>query len=161
MNSATDTLYSKPVPRLRLAFVADAGRPTTRPVRHPQNVARFVRELIDPEHDECSESFWSIHVDARNRIVGVVCHSRGGWSASVVRPREVFCAALLAGASSIILAHNHPSGDPAPSREDIQITRQLIEAGTMLGVRVLDHVIIGTGPQDEGAYASLRERGLL
>ena len=72
-----------------------------------------------------------------------------------MRPREIFRQALLVGAPALILYHNHPSGDPTPSHEDVQITRQVAEAGDLLGVRVLDHLVLGA----EG-FASLKERGL-
>jgi DNA repair protein RadC len=76
----------------------------------------------------------------------------------LVHPREVFRAAILDGAGAIILAHNHPSGDPTPSSEDIRITRQLVEAGKILDIEVLDHVVVGRG---ERPFLSLRESGLV
>ena len=144
----------------RLAAVFELGRrvrmrPPRRghPVRHPQQMASYLTARLG--HAQV-ESFGVLLLDARNRLLSDEVLSQGGWSASVVRPREVFRRALLAGAPALILYHNHPSGDPAPSREDIQITRQLVEAGQLLGIKVLDHLIVGV----EG-YASLRERGLL
>lgn len=144
----------------RLAAVFEIGRrvrmrPPRRgqPVRHPQQMATYLGTRLA---DAQSESFGVLLLDARNRLLADDVLSQGGWSASVVRPREVFRRALLAGAPALILYHNHPSGDPAPSREDIQITRQLVDAGQLLGIKVLDHLIVGV----EG-YASLRERGLL
>ena len=130
----------------RLAAVFELGRrvrmrPPRRghPVRHPQQMASYLMARLG--HAQV-ESFGVLLLDARNRLLSDDILSQGGWSASVVRP--------------LILYHNHPSGDPAPSREDIQITRQLVEAGQLLGIKVLDHLIVG----GEG-YASLRERGLL
>lgn len=123
------------------------------PVRHPQQMASYLGARFA---DAQVESFGVLLLDARNRLLADDLLSQGGWSASVVRPREVFRRALLVGAPALILYHNHPSGDPAPSREDIQITRQLVDAGQLLGIKVLDHLIVGA----EG-YASLRERGLL
>jgi len=144
----------------RLAAVFELGRrvrmrPPRRghPVRHPQQMVSYLTARLG--HAQV-ESFGVLLLDARNRLLSDDILSQGGWSASVVRPREVFRRALLAGAPALILYHNHPSGDPAPSREDIQITRQLVEAGQLLGIKVLDHLIVGA----EG-YASLRERGLL
>ncbi len=144
----------------RLAAVFEIARrvrrrPTRRgrPVRHPQQMASYLGARLA---DDQVESFGVLLLDARNRLLADDTLSQGGWSASVVRPREVFRRALLAGAPAIILYHNHPSGDPTPSREDIQITRQLVDAGQMLGIKVLDHLIVGA----EG-YASLRERGLV
>ena len=122
-------------------------------IRHPRQVVGYLTSRWADARTEC---FGMLLLDSRNRLLGEELLSRGGWSASVVRPREVFRHALLAGAPALILYHNHPSGDPAPSPEDIQITRQLVEAGHLLGVRVLDHLIVGA----EG-YASLRERGLM
>ncbi|MFQ5744481.1 MAG: DNA repair protein RadC [Acidobacteriota bacterium] len=122
-------------------------------IRHPRQVVGYLSGRWADARAEC---FGMLLLDSRNRLLGEKLLSRGGWSASVVRPREVFRHALLAGAPALILYHNHPSGDPAPSREDVQITRQLVEAGQLMGVRVLDHLIVGV----EG-YASLRERGLI
>lgn len=70
------------------------------------------------------------------------------------RPREVFVAALLATAAGVVLAHNHPSGDPEPSEDDVAVTKRLVEAGRLLGIEVLDHIVVG-----DGRYVSLRERG--
>ncbi len=122
-------------------------------IRHPQQLANYLTGRLA---DAQVEIFGALLLDSRNRLLVDEVLSRGGWSASVVRPREVFRRALLAGAPALILYHNHPSGDPAPSREDVQITRQLVEAGQLLGIKVLDHLIVGL----EG-WASLRERGLL
>lgn len=80
----------------------------------------------------------------------------GALNASIVHPREVFRAAIKCGSASIVCAHNHPSGDPMPSPEDIQITKRLIEAGAIVGIDVLDHLVIG-----DGTYVSLKEKGLV
>jgi DNA repair protein RadC len=82
--------------------------------------------------------------------------SIGGLHSSIVHPREVFKTAVKRSAASIILAHNHPSGDPTPSQEDISITRRLIEAAKIIGIELLDHVIIG-----DSTYCSLKEKGLI
>jgi DNA repair protein RadC len=82
--------------------------------------------------------------------------SVGGLHSSIVHPREVFKTAVKKSAASMILIHNHPSGDPTPSKEDIDITRRLIEAGKLMGIEVLDHVIIG-----DKKYCSLKARGLI
>jgi DNA repair protein RadC len=84
--------------------------------------------------------------------------SMGSLSASIVHPREVFRAAVLAGAAHLILVHNHPSGDPTPSKEDVHLTRQLVEGARVLGLRVHDHVIVGNG---SGEWVSLASRGLV
>jgi DNA repair protein RadC len=90
----------------------------------------------------------------RHRVIGWAVVSVGTVNSSLVHPREVFGPAIRMGSSAILLAHNHPSGDPEPSIEDKQVTKRLLEAGELLGVPVLDHIIIGS----EGSYVSLRER---
>jgi DNA repair protein RadC len=95
-------------------------------------------------------------LDAQNGLVKDVVVSEGTLSASLVHPREVFKPAILESAASVILLHNHPSGDPTPSREDVRLTRQLVECGRLLDLRIHDHVVIG-----RGRFASLAERGTL
>ncbi len=92
-------------------------------------------------------------LNTKNNITGINVVSIGSLNSSLVHPREVFKAAILGNAAAIILAHNHPSGDPSPSPEDLEITRRLVEAGKILGIEVLDHVIIGD------RWESLKERG--
>ena len=104
---------------------------------------------------EAKEYFITLHLDGKNKIQCIEEVSVGSLNQSIVHPREVFKGALLSSAAAIILLHNHPSGDPAPSREDREITRRLKEAGELLGVRVLDHIIIGE------SYMSFVEQGLL
>ena len=89
------------------------------------------------------EVFSVILLDVKNHVIGINVVSIGSLSASVVHPREVFKAAILANAANIILTHNHPSGDPAPSKEDINITARLVQAGRLMDIPVLDHIIIG------------------
>ena len=95
-------------------------------------------------------------LDGKNRIVSCNTVSVGSINQSIVHPREVFKSAILANSTAVLLAHNHPTGDPVPSPEDIQITRRLKEAGDVLGIKVLDHIIVG-----EDCYLSFVERGLL
>jgi len=104
---------------------------------------------------ETKEHFITLHVDAKNKIQCIDRVSTGSQSQAIVHPREVFKTALLSSAAAIVLIHNHPSGDPAPSREDREITRRLKEAGDLLGIRVLDHIIVGS------SYMSFVEQGLL
>ena len=104
---------------------------------------------------ETKEYFFAIHLDGKNRICCVDEVSVGSLNQSVVVAREVYKTALLSSAAAIIILHNHPSGDPAPSTEDIQITRRLKEAGEIIGVKLLDHIIIGD------SFVSFVERGLL
>ncbi len=100
------------------------------------------------------EVFAGIYLNSRNRVLHVTEISRGGLEASVVQPREVFRIALEHASTRVIVAHNHPSGDPEPSNEDIAITKALKRAGELLGIELLDHLIIGGG-----RYISLRDRG--
>lgn len=95
-------------------------------------------------------------LDNAHTVIGLVQISIGGLDAAVVDPRQIFKAALLANAASVILAHNHPSGNPEPSSADIRITRRLQQAGKMLGIPLLDHLIMS-----EGAYTSLKTQGVL
>jgi DNA repair protein RadC len=106
---------------------------------------------VDREH------FVIIFLNQKNRVIGVSTVSIGSLTASIVHPREVFKVAILSNAASIICGHNHPSTDCQPSREDRAITTRLVEAGKLLGISVLDHVIIG----GEGRYFSFADEGLL
>lgn len=106
--------------------------------------------------EEAQEVFGILILNTKNKVVAVHEISRGSLNASIVHPREVYKAAILHNASSIICFHNHPSGDPKPSKEDIEITQTLVEAGEILGIKVLDHIIIG----DE-EYISLKEKGVM
>ena len=102
------------------------------------------------------EVFILITLNTKNIVTGYFEVHRGTINTSLVHPREVFKRALLNNASNIMVAHNHPSGDPNPSKEDIQITERLKEAGNLLGINLLDHIIVG-----EDKYISLKEKGVL
>ncbi len=101
------------------------------------------------------EELWVILLDTRNRILGIPVIYRGSLNTSVVRIGEVFRPAVEAPAAAVIVAHNHPSGDPAPSPEDVKVTRQLVQAGKLLDIELLDHLIIAAH-----GYTSLKEKGL-
>ena len=103
------------------------------------------------------EHFWSLALNTKNHLLRMVEVSVGSLNASIVHPRELFREAVRLSAASVVAVHNHPSGDPAPSGADIQLTRRLVKAGDVLGIEVLDHVIIGDG----GEHSSLRELGLM
>ena len=102
---------------------------------------------------EDREVFVAVLMDARNQVLGINTVSIGSLTTSIVHPREVFRPAVGEGAAALILVHNHPSGDPTPSAEDRAVTRQLVDAGRVLGIPVLDHVVVG-----RGSYRSLMER---
>ena len=112
----------------------------------------FHHELRDAR----TEQFLLLLLDGKNRISRRVTISHGSLNQSIVHPREVFAPAVRESAAAVLFVHNHPSGDPSPSREDCEITRRLKEAGELLGIRVLDHVIIG-----DGSYYSFVESGTL
>jgi DNA repair protein RadC len=101
------------------------------------------------------EHFVVLLLDTQNQVIGIHTVTIGTLDASLIHPREVYKTAILANAASVLLAHNHPSGDPSPSTEDLMVTRQLSEAGITIGIEVLDHVVVG----DAGRYYSFREGG--
>ncbi|PQP80049.1 hypothetical protein C0Q44_29530 [Paenibacillus sp. PCH8] len=122
-------------------------------IRTPHDAADILMEqmrYLQKEHFVC------LFLNSKNHIIAQETLSMGSLNASIVHPREVFRAAIKCSSASIVCAHNHPSGDPTPSPEDIQITKRLIEAGTIVGIDVLDHIIIG-----DGTYVSLKEKGLV
>ena len=102
------------------------------------------------------EQFWTILLDGKNRVLREERVSEGSLTASLVHPREVFAPAIRESAGAVVFVHNHPSGDPTPSVEDVEITRWLCAVADLVGIRVLDHVVIG-----DGSYVSFLERGLL
>ncbi len=104
-----------------------------------------VFEVISDLKSMDVETFLCLHLDCKNTIKALQVVSIGSLSSSLVHPREVFRSAIVNGAAAVILAHNHPSGDPAPSKEDVDITRRLCEVGRLVGIRCLDHIIIGSG----------------
>jgi DNA repair protein RadC len=106
--------------------------------------------------DRRKEYFLALLLDGKNRVIREVQISEGSLNQSIVHPREVFNPAVRESAAAIILVHNHPTGDPAPSREDREITRRLREAGDLMGVKVLDHIIIG-----DGSFVSFASEGML
>lgn len=120
------------------------------------NGAEDVYQLLDHLRYQKQESFVAILLDSQNVVQRVETVHIGTLTASIVGPREVFRAAIKEGASSLIVAHNHPSGDPSPSPEDIELTRLLVDLGKKLDIPVLDHIIIG-----EHQFRSLREGGFI
>lgn len=117
-----------------------------------ENVFELFRDLAK----EAKENFVALHLDTKNRIICYDTVSIGSLNASIVHPREVYKTALLSSAAAVLFIHNHPSGDTAPSPEDIEITNRLKEAGEILGIRVLDHLIIG-----ESRFYSFADKGNL
>ena len=122
-------------------------------VNGPEDVAHFAMPRFQ---FELREHFAVMLLDTKNHILGLHDVSVGSLQASVVHPREVFRTAVDYAAASMILLHNHPSGDPTPSREDIAVTTRLVKAGKIMDIPVLDHVIIG-----RNRYVSLKDKGLM
>ncbi len=151
----TDTITLREL-KIRYAVKADAeGQPILigRTVSTPAASAAALTALLQHEPGEV---FAILCLSTKHRVIAYHEVSRGTLDATLVHPREVFKAALLANAAAIVLAHNHPSGDPAPSPDDMALTRRLVDAGKLIGVDVLDHIVIG-----DGRYVSFRERGWL
>lgn len=139
-------------------YVAELARRRYRgrvpkPVRGPDDVVSLIGKRLQAES---KEHFLVVLLNARHQAVAVETVSIGSLNASIVHPREVFRPAILKSAASIIVAHNHPCGDPEPSEEDISITRRLVQVGELLGIGLLDHVVIA-----KRGVVSLRARGLL
>ncbi len=116
----------------------------------------LVNILMDEMRFLTKEYFKIAILDTKNQVIAVENISIGTLNASIVHPRDVFRAAIKKNANSIILVHNHPSGDPHPSNEDINITRRLVDVGELVGIKVLDHIIIG-----DNRYISFKERNLI
>ncbi|GJG89749.1 hypothetical protein tb265_49300 [Gemmatimonadetes bacterium T265] len=139
-------------------FPAPAGHPAWDdaarvPVRSPLDVFDLMRPYAARE---VAETFWLLALDAQHCAAEPIAITRGILNSSLVHPREVFRAAIIAGAAALVLVHNHPSGDPTPSPDDRTVTDQLVAAGRLLDIPVHDHVIIGGR-----RYASFAEAGIL
>ena len=132
-------------------------------IRTPEDAYRLLRPLITAATDgDKQESFMAILLDTKNKAIGIPREcTRGLLDTSPVHPREVFREAVRESAASVVLGHNHPSGDPTPSKEDIDITRRLIEAAKILGIRVIDHIVCGRPSERAPGYVSLREKNLV
>ena len=133
--------------RLKLAtwiVVREAADPSPRTINSPEDAARLATELVRASDDD-KEHFWVMLLNQRHHYLMHTEVSVGNQSASLVHPREVFGPAVREGAAVVVLVHNHPSGNPAPSSEDRQLTARLKECGTLLGIEILDHVIVGNG----------------
>jgi DNA repair protein RadC len=126
-----------------------------RETKSPEEAYKAITAITSVEQ-EAQEVFGVLLMNTKHKIVAVHEVSRGTLSASMVHPREVFKTAVLHNAAAIICFHNHPSGDPEPSKEDIEITKRLVEAGKIMGIEILDHIIVG-----DDRYVSLKERGVM
>ena len=122
-------------------------------IKDPQSIVKAIRATIK---DKAKEHFKLILLNSRNKIIGISTISIGTLNANLVHPREVFKEAIIHNASSVVLAHNHPSGDPEPSEADLEITKRIIEAGKIMGIDVLDHIII-----TKTGFMSFKEKKLI
>jgi len=141
---------------VQLPLVRDSG--SNLKIKTPEELYGLCADI----GDLVQESFHVVTLDGRNKVINRHMITLGLVDASLVHPREVFRAAIVDSAASIVLCHNHPSGDTTPSTEDIRITKQLLEAGKILGISVIDHVIIiRNRPGTLTPYLSIRESGIV
>lgn len=132
---------------------------TKQALNDSKSVAALISSLVamTDSNDQEREQFYTILLDAKNKVKAVDLLSMGTLTGSLISPMQTYRLAVQRGAASIICGHQHPSGDPTPSKDDIAVTTRLKQAGEILGIQLLDHVIVGT----EGQYSSLREKGIL
>src|SRR5881296_2833069 len=132
------------VARYRLLLVKDGTVPTSwdRQLRQSRDVADLMADVVAGLD---REAFFIVLLDGKNRASGINLVSLGSLTAALVHPREVFKPAIAGSAAALVLVHNHPSGDPTPSEEDRLLTARLCQAGDLLGIKILDHLVIGEG----------------
>lgn len=141
------------IPLIRIQVIREGSVASKEPLTNPTAVYDFIKAHLE---DKDREYFVALFLDIKNKVIAVHHVAIGTLDTALITPRELFKAAILVNAYSVLVAHNHPSGDPAPSTNDIEVTRSLAEAGKILGIQVLDHIIIG-----EQGVVSFREKGLL
>ena len=141
------------IPVYRVQLVRERNIKTdNRSIDNPVKAAEILKNYIG-ETDR--EMFVVAMLDTKNKVIGINTVSIGSLNSSIVHPREVLKPAILSNSAGIIISHNHPSGDPTPSREDLDITKRLVDACELIGIKLLDHIVIG----DE--YLSFKEKGLI
>ncbi len=143
------------IQKIKLCLVREETEDEKMKISEPDEIAdlKLIKdELINSDR----EKFIALHLDTKNQLISYEVVSIGTLNASLVHPRELFKGAILSNASSVILCHNHPSGLPEPSRDDIELTRRLSKAGDILGIKILDHLIFG-----DKSHLSFKNIGLL
>ena len=149
-----------PAQARRLVSLAAVLKGLSRVTTNGRAVVRTAQDVYERFHCELRglerEVFITVLMDGKNHVIREERVSVGSLTSSIVHPREVFSMAIRERADGVVFVHNHPSGDPTPSLEDLEITRRLVDVGRLVGIRVLDHIVIG-----EGEFASFSERGLL
>lgn len=140
------------IPTVSLRLVRDGNMESQKAIHSPADVGKL---LVSRFQDSDKENFIVVHLDTRNKVQSIEIAYTGSVNAIHIRLADLFKGAILANAAAIIIAHNHPSGDPSPSPEDIGITQKIRQAAELLDIELLDHVIVGYQ-----RFISLRERGL-
>ena len=152
MNDTVTKTYR--IPRQRVSLVREAFiKSDWKKFSSSTEIRNFAAEHLFDDADR--EFFFVLMLDSKNRLIGVNLVSMGSLNSSIVVARECFKPAIVASAAAVIFCHNHPSGDAAPSREDRECTQRLVQAGRILGIRVLDHVICGAGEHFSFADAGI------
>ena len=146
-------LYEFRTRRIRRSMARDSTGPITREVSGPEAVVRAAQQII---RGEAREVFLVFYLDARNMLIGYETVAIGTLAGVDVHPREVFRTAILASAASIIVVHNHPSGDPRPGPEDMELTARLRQAGDLIGIPLLDHIVV----TEDSNYSFAKEDSL-
>lgn len=132
--------------------LAQAELPEMYKIRTPEDAAKYLQWM---RHEE-QEKFVVLYLNTKNQVIGEKVVFVGSLTASIVHPREIFKEGIKRSSANMIAAHSHPSGDPTPSREDVDFTKRLAECGKLLGIELLDHIIIG-----DGKYFSMKEKGYI
>ena len=145
------------IPRYHVSLVKEVGSywAPVKKLLAPPEVASMARQVIEDMGAD-REYVFILALDTKHQVIGLNMVSMGSLSASIVHPRELFKALILLNANSFVCFHNHPSGDPNPSAEDVSITQRLKSAGELIGILLLDHIIVG-----EGGYVSMVESGFI
>lgn len=145
----------------RLEFIPTLLEVPQARLDRPEAVYAYLKDILETYPHQ--ESFWVVFLTTRHHAMGRQMVTLGTATASLAHPREVFRAAIVAGCTGIVVAHNHPSGDPSPSAADIQVTRQLREASRILAIDLVDHVVLGRPEMDPAGrgFYSFRDAGLL
>lgn len=142
------------LPRYRVSLIREGS------YSNSNNIIRTAQDVVDivaAEYENAVvEVVKMLALDTKNKIIGVFDISTGSLNASIIHPRDVFQRAVLCNCAAVLLIHNHPSGNPTASTEDIELTRRLVEAGKIMDIAILDHIIIG-----EDRFESLKERGII
>lgn len=142
------------IPRYKIQLVRDGSQGSNiKKLNNPEDAVPIIEAYLEGAD---REHFIALLLDTKNQLIGINTVTTGTLNSAIIHPREVFKPAVLSNAAAILIAHNHPSGDPNPSREDIELTNRLIKAGEIMGIAILDHIVIG-----EHEAFSFKGHGLL